>query len=136
MPDFSFGSLDCCGGCSAYFKNDKGELIPMKIGTLRVDHEYGCVDPAITLSGYLMKRDSGFSVTVRRDDQMAYKKVIYNDPATIVLWADGSKTVVKCDPKDKYDKTKGLALCFMKKALGNTSRTLNDILHKEEGSAP
>lgn len=63
---------------------------------------------------------------------LKYKKVIYHNPATIVLWEDGTKTVVKCDPKDTYDPEKGLALCFMKKALGNKSRAINDILHKEE----
>lgn len=59
------------------------------------------------------------------------KKVVYNDPATIVIWTDGTKTVVKKQDTDPvYDPEKGLALCFMKKALGNTSRKLNDQLHK------
>ena len=56
------------------------------------------------------------------------KQVIYNPPATVVLWADGTKTVVKCDPADTYDKRTGLALCYMKKALGNKSRELNKAL--------
>ena len=62
-----------------------------------------------------------------------YEKIIFNNPATIVLWKDGTKTVVKCQTKngDVYDPEKGIALCFMKKALGNTSRALNDILNKE-----
>lgn len=47
------------------------------------------------------------------------KKVIFNDPATIVIWGDGSKTVVKAQKGEKYDKEKGLALCYMKKTLGN-----------------
>lgn len=47
------------------------------------------------------------------------KKVIFNDPATIVLWGDGSKTVVKAQKGEKFDKEKGLALCYMKKMLGN-----------------
>ena len=64
-------------------------------------------------------------------DRMEYRKAIFNPPATIVLWKDGTKTVVKCDERDTYDKRTGLALCFMKKALGNKSRAINDILHKE-----
>ena len=56
--------------------------------------------------------------------------VIFNPPATIVLWKDGTKTVVKCDERDTYDPKYGLALCFMKKALGNKSRHLNDVLHE------
>ena len=47
------------------------------------------------------------------------KKVIFNNPATIVYWKDGTKTVVKCGKDDTFDEEKGLALCFMKKALGN-----------------
>lgn len=47
------------------------------------------------------------------------KKVIFNKPATIVIWADDTKTVVKAQKGEKYDKEKGLALCYMKKILGN-----------------
>lgn len=47
------------------------------------------------------------------------KKVIFNCPATIVLWMDGTKTVVKCQDVELYDKEKGLAMCIAKKALGN-----------------
>ena len=47
------------------------------------------------------------------------KKVIFNDPATIVIWKDGSKTVVKCGENDIYDKEKGLAMAIAKKAFGN-----------------
>lgn len=47
------------------------------------------------------------------------EKVIFNNPATIVYWKDGTKTVVKCGKDDTYSEETGLALCFMKKALGN-----------------
>ena len=57
-------------------------------------------------------------------------KVIFNNPATIVIWDDGTKTIVKKQKGDRYDKEKGLALCYMKKALGNASRQLNDALKK------
>ena len=57
----------------------------------------------------------------RREDigKLEIEKVIYNDPATIVFWKNGDKTVVKCQPGDTYDPEKGLALCIMKRALGN-----------------
>lgn len=58
---------------------------------------------------------------------MMYEKIIFNKPATIVIWKDGSKTVVKCQKGDKYNPEKGLALCFMKKALGNKGN-FNNIL--------
>lgn len=47
------------------------------------------------------------------------KRVIFNDPATIVLWADGTKTVVKCAKDEKFDPEKGLAMAIAKKAIGN-----------------
>lgn len=50
---------------------------------------------------------------------LSIEKVIYNDPATIVLWEDGSKTVVKAQDGETYDPEKGLAMAISKKALGN-----------------
>lgn len=50
------------------------------------------------------------------------RKVIFNDPATVVLWSDGTKTVVKCGPDDIFDKEKGLAMAIVKKMAGNDSR--------------
>lgn len=47
------------------------------------------------------------------------KKVIFNEPATIVIWADGTKTVVKCCEGDEFDAEKGLAMAISKKALGD-----------------
>lgn len=47
------------------------------------------------------------------------ERVIFNQPATIVWWSDGSKTVVKCHEDDTYDKEKGLAMAFMKRMYGN-----------------
>lgn len=46
------------------------------------------------------------------------KEVIYNDPAVIVYWMDGTKTVATAQ-NEEYDPEKGLAICFAKKALGN-----------------
>lgn len=49
------------------------------------------------------------------------RKVIFNNPATIVFWDDGSKTVVKCS-NEVYDPEKGLAMAISKKVLGNQGR--------------
>lgn len=49
------------------------------------------------------------------------KDILINGPATIVFWADGTKTVVKCGAEDPYDVEKAVAMCFMKKALGSRS---------------
>ena len=57
------------------------------------------------------------------------KNVKFNGPATIIFWADGTKTVVKCQDGDDYSKEVGLAMCIVKKVFGNTSK-YNDIFKK------
>ena len=53
---------------------------------------------------------------------VSIRKVIFNDPATVVLWSDGTKTVVKCGPEDTFDMEKGLAMAIVKKMAGNDNR--------------
>ena len=63
------------------------------------------------------------------------KNVIFNDPATIVFWEDGTKTVVKCQDGDEFDSEKGLAMAIAKKAYGNKGSYCNKLkkwLPKEE----
>lgn len=57
--------------------------------------------------------------------------VVFNDPATIVFWSDGTKTVVKCqkDKGDVYSKESGLAIAIAKKAFGNKSN-FNEVFNK------
>lgn len=77
----------------------------------------------IKLDGIIEQYSSMESGVSNIPFDMMYEKVIFNEPATIVIWKDGSKTVVKCQKNDEYDPEKGLALCFMKKALGNNCRS-------------
>ena len=76
------------------------------------------------------------------------EKVIFNGPATIVLWSDGTKTVVKCASTTQYivdercgvtketvyefDKEKGLAMAIAKRFLGTNKSKSNyyDIFKK------
>ena len=53
------------------------------------------------------------------------KKVYFKDPVTVVLWEDGSKTIVRRDESDTYDAEKALAMAFAKKALGNKGNYYN-----------
>lgn len=46
------------------------------------------------------------------------EKVIFNNPATIVFWKDGTKTVVKCQAGDDFNPEKGLAMAICKKIYG------------------
>lgn len=54
-------------------------------------------------------------------------KAIFNDPATIVFWSDGTKTVVKTRGNDKFDPEKGLAMAISKKHMGNEDGWYKDF---------
>ncbi len=60
-----------------------------------------------------------FNVPTDRNRLPYIKQIIFHDPATIVYWADRTRTVVKCQDGDIYDPEKGLAMAISKKALGN-----------------
>ena len=51
-------------------------------------------------------------------------KVIFNDPATIVFWGDGTKTVVKAE-NEPFDPEKGLAMAIAKYHFGNKGNYYN-----------
>jgi hypothetical protein len=57
------------------------------------------------------------------------KEVIFNNPATVVIWADGTKTVVKCQEGDTYNEELGLAMCISKKFFGNKGN-FNEVFKK------
>lgn len=116
----------CCNG-----NFEKGEVIKamrnndilVKVGNkfytpTNIEYEVGLCGPTdvkidATLAPYLEV------TTKERTNPLAIKDVIFNDPATIVLWQDGTKTVVKANHGDTFDPEKGLAMAFAKKALGN-----------------
>lgn len=56
------------------------------------------------------------------------KNVIFNDPATIVFWGDGTKTVVKA-LDEPYDPEKGLSMAISKHFFGNKWDYYNQFLH-------
>lgn len=57
----------------------------------------------------------------------AIKNVIFNPPATIILWADGTKTVVKTQGDDVFDPEKGFAMAVAKKTFGNKGSYYNEV---------
>ncbi|OUQ31098.1 hypothetical protein [Massilimicrobiota sp. An134] len=90
--------------------------------------------------GFLPMNYAAISVTTVNQDQkprldLGIKNVIFNDPATIILWNDGTKTVVKAQGDDVYDPEKGLTMAIVKKLLGNQGNYYNELkkwLPKEE----
>jgi len=89
------------------------------------------------MDNYLLRQISdafGVPVSLLSDESvLAPKKVIYNGPATIVFWNDGTKTVVKCSECKEgcfasnmncpyFDREKGLAMAFVKRTYDNHGR--------------
>lgn len=53
------------------------------------------------------------------DGDSSISRVIFNNPTTIILWADGTKTIAKTHGDDAFDPEKGFAVACAKKLLGN-----------------
>lgn len=70
-----------------------------------------------------------FNSQLPRFDKNEIKDVKYNNPATIVFWKDGTKTVVKCQKGDTYNPELGLAMCIIKKMCDNKGN-YNDVFNK------
>lgn len=62
-------------------------------------------------TGYVKYRSINYTLPKIKD-------VKFEDPATIVFWADGTKTVVRAQD-EAYDPEKGLAMAIARKAMGN-----------------
>ena len=78
------------------------------------------INGSIDLEGFITH-------TNKRKSAIEIERVIFHNPATIIFWSDGMKTVVKCSKDDKYDRLTGFLLCVMKKAYGNKGRYNNVI---------
>ena len=57
------------------------------------------------------------------------EKIEFNEPATIIFWKDGTKSVVKARDGEPYDAEKGIAMAIAKKALGNQRDYYNTFIH-------
>lgn len=71
-----------------------------------------------------------FAVANTDDKKFKYKKIIYSNGVTTVLWEDGTKTTVRAAEGEIPDPGAGIAYAFMKKALGNKNGH-NKVLRKE-----
>ena len=83
-------------------------FIPFELTERRND-----MPPESVINGFKIKE---LHLAIPKD--LKIEKVIFNDPATIVFWNDGTKTVVKCRVGDIFDHEKGLAMAIVKKYMG------------------
>jgi len=99
--------------------------------TIRLDPDYTRVDVTIAnpsrktldrLAGDANRPGTLYSKMRPRffeDRKNAIRKVIFHDPATIIFWKDGSKTVVKCKKGEEFNKMTGFAMCCCKHFFGD-----------------
>jgi hypothetical protein len=80
------------------------------------DHPMGrCVNIS-----YSLPFPIGSNVTiVEPQSKPQIDRVIFSDPATVVFWKDGTKTVSKCQDDDTFSEWVGLAICHFKKAYSS-----------------
>lgn len=112
-----------------FLADEFGHRVPVKIWEFNQE-----MDPLRAPLGCLHRTDIKATILdpyffVRNKTYDRIERVIFNDPATIIIWEDGTKTIVKCQEGDTYSKELGLAMCFAKKFLGNKGN-FNDIFKK------
>lgn len=100
-----------------------------------------CVDKSLGIAFDTFSKNIGKDIEVVKEKLMksfyvgcgkkvTIVNVIFNNPATIVFWSDGTKTVVKRQKGDKkFDPEKGLAMAICKKVMGNKGN-FNDIFRE------
>lgn len=103
--------------------NPYKDLIRVPANNLRIDIDKAIyASMAIDYSRQSMEQAKKNDIVKFGMCSVSICKVIFNDPATVVLWSDGTKTVVKCGPEDTFDTEKGLAMAIVKKMAGNDNR--------------
>lgn len=102
--DISYYNLDSTGDVSAVYIEDS---------------DYSFSEQMITKVTKAIKAKKEEKNMMNKSNFIyAINKVIYHNPATIVLWADGTKTTAKVVANETYDPEKGLLLCALKKLSG------------------
>ena len=69
-----------------------------------------------------MVNDEKATKAAIREWRIAPKKVIFNGPATIVMWQDGTKTIVKKSENDTDDREKAVMYAILKKEFGSRAK--------------
>ena len=65
---------------------------------------------------------------------MEIEKVIHNGPATVILWADKSKTTARAEGEDTPNHSAGIGIAMAKKMVGNAE--FRKVLEEWDDSLP
>ena len=119
-------------GCSICYKTDTA------VNTTGIDIYHSTLGPkhylvewdkarSLTEAAVPILSDVKMQLNLNYTPTLAIKDVIFNPPATIVFWMDGTKTVVKDQGEVFYDPEKGMAMAVAKKAFGNKGNYYNQF---------
>ena len=119
-------------GCSICYKTDTA------INKTDVDIYHSTLGPkhylvewdkvrSLTEAAVPILSDVKMQLNLNYMPNLAIKDVIFNPPATIVFWMDGTKTVVKDQGEVFYDPEKGMAMAVTKKVFGNQGNYYNQF---------
>ena len=98
-------------GCFWFIPKD---LVPVS------DEVANYLETDITITAELAKQRLNSIYGVPKfNNPPTIKKVHFSGPMTVVIWEDGTKTLVKCSENDFFDCEKGLAMAIVKKMYGN-----------------
>lgn len=82
--------------------------------TERIRHKYGLILPNVTTYSNKLNKN-------------LIEKVIFNPPATVVIYKDGSKKIVKCGENDEFSPEVGFAMAMMNEMFGSRNAYKNFI---------
>lgn len=125
-----------------YIKDVYGHDIWTKIDDLYASYPNGTIIRPDTIYKYNAERNAlkasvnsayGYFTNYIVNDEKAVKtamlewkinpkKVIFNGPATIVIWQDGTKTIVKKTEDDTDDREKAIMYAILKKEFGSRAK--------------
>ena len=113
---------ECCSICPEYEECLEYDFVDRDRECCDVCPEYDeCLSECDEEGELLVGRDKSGPDTIDAVIVPAIKDVLFNEPATIVYWENGDKTVVKTQAGEKFDKEKGLAMAILKYYGGNDS---------------
>lgn len=129
MLNFTFEHPDCCvAGVQTNVNIDFSDIIFNATNDIilkLVSHGYDAISPMLVPKATLEYK--AYPILPFTKCNIKVEKVVFNNPATIVFWEDGTKTVVKCQDGDTYSKETGFVMCYLKKLLGNDNTFNKEI---------
>lgn len=107
---------------------DLNSLLPNNM----IEEEIKPMDYMFLNNNYI-KRTNGENAASIIKSYFDIEKVIFNGPATIVVWKDNTKTIVKCEEGTTYSKEEAIDQAILKKLFTTNShhkRVLKDLINE------